>query len=253
MDPLSALAVSAGSQALGAGLGKLLGRMNQIDPNKAYQNAPQYQEIAPELDQSYQERAMINNLVDNRRGATLARLMAQLDSTPPMSANSARNVAQANAQSAQAMNVIGNVEANLTDYKDTLDQRASIMQARGRSKLADIMNQNAMARQQARQNAELANQQLQASSVATGMGLGQQLGSAFINQSNYKQGLAQQEKAQQTLTTQIGNMKTANDTMLNNFYDRINTTMNTDRDRLLQMLGPILSQLQQQYPDLNFD
>lgn len=194
MDPLTALAVQAGSQAVGAGLGKLLGRMNRVDPNEAYNDAPQYQEYSPMLQQSAIERARIGGRVDNRRESILARILSQANSAAPMSANSSRNVAAANAQNANMMNTIAGVEQNLDGYESQLEGRADDMQMQGRSRLAEIMQMNSMARQQAAQQARLANRQQSAAGMATGLGIGQQLGSGVVQYSMFQDQLNQDKE-----------------------------------------------------------
>jgi len=194
ISALGALGIQAGSQLAGAGLGKLLGRMNRVDPNEAYQNAPQYQEFSPELEQAYQERARIGQRVDDRRQGTLARILAQSKTHHPMTGNSARNVAQANVQNNQMMNVIAGVEDNLGQFEDSLEDRADAMQMQGRGRLAEIMQLNSQARQQAAQQARLANRQQQSAGMATGMQLGSTIGSGIVNYSAMRDNLKFQEK-----------------------------------------------------------
>jgi len=194
MDPLTALAVQAGSQAVGAGLGKLLGRMNRVDPNDAYNDAPQHQEYSPMLQQSAIERGRIGGRVDNRRESVLARILAQANSAAPMSANSSRNVAAANAQTSNMMNTIAGVEQNLDGYESQLEGRANDMEMQGRSRLAEIMQLNSMARQQAAQQARLANRQQSAAGMATGLQLGSTMGSGIVNYSAMRENLKFQKE-----------------------------------------------------------
>lgn len=199
MDPLTALAVQAGSQAVGAGIGKLLGRMNRVDPNDAYNDAPQYEEYSPMLQQSAIERARIGGRVDSRRESVLARILAQANSAAPMSVNSSRNVAAANAQTANMMNTIAGVEQNLDGYESQLEGRAYDMELQGRSRLTEIMRLNSMARQQAAQQARLANRQQSAAGMATGLGIGQQLGSGVVEYSMFQDQLNQDKERFSTL------------------------------------------------------
>lgn len=181
INALGALGIQAGSQLVGAGLGSLLGSLNRVDPNDAYQDAPQYQEFSPELEQAYQERARIGQRVNERRQGTLARILAQSKTQHPMTTNSSRNVAQANAQNQQMMSIVAGVEDNLGRYEDRLEDRADNLQMQGRGRLAEIMQLNSQARQQAAQQARLANRQQQAAGMATGLQLGSTMGSGIVN------------------------------------------------------------------------
>lgn len=194
ISPLSALGIQASAQLAGAGLGDLLGKLNRVDPNEAYQDAPQYQEFSPELEQAYQERARIGSRVDDRREGILARLLSQANSNPIATGNSSRNVAMSNAQNAQMMNTIAGVEDNLGQYEDQLESRADAMQMQGRGRLAEIMQLNSQARQQARQQAQLANRQQQTAGMATGLQLGSTMGSGIVNYSAMRNNLKFQEK-----------------------------------------------------------
>jgi hypothetical protein len=203
-NPLTALGIGVGGQLLGSVLGKQMYRRNKIDENEAYQNAPQYDEFSSMLDQSYQMRGQIEGRVDNYRNSTLAKLLSQLDSTAPMSTNSGRNVAQANAQSNQAMNMIAGVEANANSVRDQYTDQADAMQTQGRSELGRIMQLNSMARQEAMQQANLANRQLRSGALGAGQAIGQTLASGIVNASMFNQQLDEEKNRGFKLEEMLG-------------------------------------------------
>jgi len=248
--PLAALGMQVGGQLVGAGIGKLLGRMNRIDPNDAYNNAPQLPEYSPEFSQAAIERAKVDGRVNDRRDSVLARILAQANSSPAMSANSSRNVAAANAQTSNMMNTIAGVEQNLDGYESQIEGRADDMEMQGRMRLAEIMQMNATARQQAAQNARLANQQVQASSMATGMGIGSQIGSGLVDYTMHKEMIKDNKERQNSLEEQIVGAQTKTQTMLNDFNTNLETMLQNNTGNTYQSLLPIINALRQMYPEL---
>jgi hypothetical protein len=203
MDPITMMLLS---QAGGAALGGLTNRfgLGKQSVNDAVQNAPQYDEISPMLGQSYQMRGQIQNRVDDRRNQTLSRLLNQMDKTPVLSSNGSRNIAQANAQNDMAFKAISGMESDLGVFEDELTAQADQVQAQGRSKLAEIMQLNKMAREQAARNTRVANQNVSAANMSMGLQLGSQVGQGLVQSSMFKDQLKAEEERYDDLKGMLG-------------------------------------------------